>query len=223
MFVTACKTWHNKPAQNARNNELAAEYKEANDERRTEILTEYYESNEKFVNSWVRWDREHWAELTQMFVTHWHRAFSEYKPYTDTSVFNFYMDQKYKRWASEDYKRWLKRTNFWTGYELSSDGFKEESSKYRKELYVHPTSESDREILRHQLCRNLDDKERFIINDHFFGDMSHEETAQANFKMGKQGKKSKTPGGVSKYSYDYRQTVDSLMQKLRTNYRRDDF
>ncbi len=223
-YKHAVKSWHNVMGQNENNNRLAAEYKTATDERRQEIFEEYYANNELFITTWKRWEREHWAELTQNFVTLWHTYFSRYTPTSDKSVFNFYMDQTAKRHAAEDYKRFIQRTNCWTGYESRpGDEYKSESGRYRKELYVHPTSASDVATLKSQLCRNLDTKEQQIMEHYFFGDMSHTEVAESFFQMGKMGKKSKSPGGVSKYSYHYRNTWDNMLRKLAIHYKREDF
>lgn len=204
--------------QNEINNLLALEYKTADAWRRHEILTEYYEANKAFVTIWRKWDHEHWAELTQNFATHWHRAFMEYTPRNEHSVFNLYMHRKFKNWASEDYKDYLAKTSKWGGLEDGGDW--KEDKHVRKELYIHPTSDTDKRLLKWSLERSLDldDGEQTILDHYFFGDMKQSEVSLKFFKQGglrkparPQPNKSAT---VACQCYEYQSKLRRLLNKM---------
>lgn len=211
--------------QNTLNNALALEYKTASDERRSEIFEIYYAENERFVCSWPRWHREHWAELTQMFATHWHRAFIEYTPVNDKSVFNCYMQVRFKRWASEDYKAYLMKSSGWTSTEWGCDA---DEKQLRKELWIHPTSSLDKDRLREKLNRVLDDREKIILDKHFYEGQSHSEVMLSDFRIG--GKKPTSKGihiqkngKTQLISYEYQYVKRNMLEKLAENFVPQDF
>lgn len=217
----------NQQQQNDVNKALAAEYKTATDKRRHEILEEYYRSNESFTCVWRQWEREHWEELTQNFVTHWHRAFMEFKPTTPTANFNLFMHCKYKSRASMDHKMYLRKTSKWNMLEDSYAGEGEkENKKVQKELYIHPSSETDKSLLRWNLNRklDLDPGEVIIMDNYFFGDMTQNDVARTFFKPG--GKrtmpKTKLTDMRACQCFDYQSKLRRLLNKMALCLRPDD-
>lgn len=201
-------------AQNKKNNDLAAEYKTATPWRRKEILQEYYDGNRWWVGSWPRWSREHWEELTQIFVSYWHEAFMRYSPQSESSVFNFFMDRIYKSTASQDYKRFLKKTQEGLGLEYEP-GVKGEELKPRKEIFLDTRSDLDRARLRVKLCRNLDTAELDLVDAHFFsGESLYELVKKESLAAGKE----LSIKQISQAAYNFKRRVyDRLLDKLYLN------
>jgi hypothetical protein len=201
------------------NKELVAEYKTASPRRRGEIFSEYYEGNKFFLTYWGRWEREHWAELTQIFVSYWHEAFMGYNPTSEKSVFNFYMDRKYKARASMAYRYWIRKESKNVDYEFSDDDTKKVRN-VRKELFIHPQSDFDRSLLRTKLCRNLDKKEIDLVEKIFFENESLVDIVKDQFaSKGKQF----TVKQISQASYNFKKrTYESLLDKLYLNVSRED-
>lgn len=171
-------------AQNKANNDLCAEYKTASPKRRGQIFQEYYEGNISWTNYWSRWSREHWEELTQIYVSYWHEAFMRYTPKSEASVFNFYMNLVYKSKASRAYEDWLEKDrNMELTYSMRDNG----KDLDRKETFIHPQSEWDREILRDKLCRKLDTQEANIVSGYFFGDRDLSEIRKKDTDLSETG------------------------------------
>lgn len=169
-------------AQNKRNNDLALEYKTASPRRRGEIFQQYYDENQYWTLAWPRWSREHWEELTQIYVSYWHVAFMRYTPRTEGSVFNFYMNMVYKSKASREYEDWLEKDrNLGLTFKVQGDELE------RKETFIHPQSEWDRNVLREKLCRSLDRQERTIVSEYFFGDKALTEIRKTETDLSQTG------------------------------------
>lgn len=208
--------------QQKKNHALAMEYKTASPQRRQEILQEYYDGNKFWICSWPRWDREHWAELTQIFVSYWHEAFMRYNPTTEKSVFNFFMDRLYKSTASQEYRRWINKEARNTTYEFDREEGtdKRQEGKTRKEFFIHPQSDFDRAVLRSKLCRNLDSKEIDIVERHFFGNENIVDMLKDQFTA--EGK-SFDVKKISQAAYNFKKrTYEGLLDKLYLNVKREE-
>lgn len=204
--------------QNRRNNELAAEYKTASQKRRQEIFEEYYSGNKFWIGTWRNWDFTHWAELTQIFVSYWHEAFMAYTPFTEKSIFNFYMDRMYKSRASRDHRFFLERNNRCTNLEFT---FQDNDEKPRRELFIHPQSEYDIADLRRKLVRSLDSQERSVVEGYFFGDNTLEEVIESVIEIPETaGKRSTSPLAAARYQF--KKKYDGLLDKLYLRLNKED-
>ncbi len=203
-------------AQQEKNHALAMEYKSASPNRRSEILQEYYDGNKYWVCSWPRWSHEHWAELTQIFVSYWHEAFMRYNPTTEKSVFNFFMDRLYKAAASQDYRRWIQKEALNSAYEFNRDEVdKHREGKARKEFFIHPQSDFDRAVLRTKLCRNLDTKEIDLLERHFFQNEKLVDIMKEDFKA---KRNDYTVKQISQAAYNFKKrSYEELLDKLYLN------
>lgn len=207
-------------AQQLKNKNLAAEYKTASPDRRAEILQEYYDGNKYWVESWPRWSREHWAELTQIFVSYWHEAFMRYNPTSEKSVFNFYMDRLYKSTASQDYKRWIKKEQANEGIEVNNPDLKDRGEHVRKEFFIHPQSDFDRALLRSKLCRNLDSHEMDVVERHFFENEALVDIIREKLSAEKGGYTIKQ---LSQAAYNFKKkNYEKILDKLSLNVSRDE-
>jgi hypothetical protein len=199
--------------QNKINNALAAEYKTASQSRRTKIMDEYYHGNEGFVKIWPKWDRCHWEDLTQIFATYWHAAFMRYTPYSEDSVFNFFMERLYKARASRDFRQFLHKQSKGTGTEFI---FSNGDVKERSELFVHPQSDYDRAELRLKLSRSLDEHEKNILDSYFFGEKTLDQVfEESDYDLNKIGKRSNIPGKSARY--DFNKKYEAMLDKMYLN------
>ncbi len=103
-----------------------------------------------------------------------------------------------------------------------------ESKTVRKELWIHPTSSLDKQRLREKLNRVLDEREKIILDEHFYEGKSHSDVMSSNFRIG--GKKPTSKGiHVQKngktqlISYEYQYVKKSMLAKLAMNFEPSDF
>jgi hypothetical protein len=186
------------------NETLARAYKVASPAVKQAILRRYFEANESFVTScWRKWRREFWPELTQIFVSKWHEAFENYAPETDESIFNCYMDRKYKWATSEELKKWLKREAL---HEELAPALPDGSVLERPELSTWADELNKAVVaLYTTLASGLDKQELVVLNEHFFGDKPLGEIIrEAPAKWRGSVKGNPTPGTLSfKERYDW--------------------